>query len=284
MSANKQNPPGRHHFLPQFFIRRFSQSDDETVYVYNKLRDHLGTIPQPPGKICHESHLYSLETLGQRHPLIEKTFSFFEKQWADTFRMLDASEFEANVLLADGNGEKIVRFFYACQFWRSPKRKELASRSAETLLSLYDALGKAEHLIAPIERKELKRFVKLKASANNMKIIQNFLFPIMTYMTPAANGAKFRVVEKPKDYDMDLLCADVGIVGETIEEVFSSEGVKLFPLSRQRLLVLSQDPVSVTADEVDRFQRSLIESAAQHVFCATKDGLARHINRLRYEL
>ncbi len=282
--SNKKNPPGRHHFLPQFFIRRFSDNDDESVYVYNKLRDHLGTLPQPSARICHEAHLYSLETLGQRHPVIEKAFSYYETQWASAFRMLDASEFEANVLLSDGNGEKIVRFFYACQFWRSPKRTELARRSAETLLSLYDGLDKAEHLVANIERKEVRRFIKLKASANSMKIIQSFLFPIMSYMTPAANGAKFRVVEKPKDYDMDLLCADVGVVGETIEEVFSGEGVKLFPLSRQRLLALSQDAVSVTADEVDRFQQSLIESASQHVFCATKDGLARHVNRLRSQL
>lgn len=254
------------------------------MYVYNKIRDHLGTIPQHAGQICHDTHLYSLGTARDRHPIIEKTFSFYETKWAEVFRVLDQSPFEADALLADRNGENIVRFFYACQFWRSPQRSELAKRSADTLMSLYDSMDKADHLVAPIERKELKRIVKLKASVDNMKIIQNFLFPIMTYATPAASGAKFRVVDKPKDYEMDLLCADVGVVGETIEDVFSGDDVKFFPLSSRRLLALSRDAVTVTADAVDRFQQSLLESASQHVFCATQDGLAKHVNRVRANL
>jgi hypothetical protein len=279
--ATKKNPPGRHHFLPRFFIKRFSENTDETVYVYDKTHDHLGTFPQPAAKICHGPHIYSLGVAGTRHPLLEDAFSAYETKWADAFRMLDQSLPEVNAVLSDRNAENIIRFFYACQFWRSPKRHKLAIDTADRLMELYDAMDKPAHLLAPIERKELKRIIKLKASVDSAKIIQNFLFPLMTYMTPAASGAMFHVIEKPRDYEMDLLCADVGVVGESIEDVFSGDEVKFFPLSSERLLVLSRDADAATTDAVDRFQIAMVASASQHVFCATQMGLAKHVHRIR---
>lgn len=281
MSKEKKNSPGRHHYLPQFFIKRFSENSEEKVYVYDKTNDHLGTLPQHAAEICYGSHIYSLDHAGSRFPLLENAFSAFETQWADAFLTLDQDLSSANTFLLDTHGEKIVRFFYACQFWRCPKREKLAIDTADKLLELYDAMDKPQHLFAHIERKELKRIVKLRALANNRKVIQNFLFPLMTYMTPFANGARFHVIEKPRDYEMDLLCADVGLVGETIEDVFSGSETKFFPLSKERLLVLSRDPETVTADAVDQFQRAVMASASRFAFCATKEGLEKHVNRLR---
>ncbi|WP_186027342.1 DUF4238 domain-containing protein [Burkholderia gladioli] len=282
--AKKKNPPGRHHFLPQFFIKRFSQNDDQTVYVYDKKYDHLGSIPQHPMEICYREHLYSLGSAGNRFPFLEEVFSLFETKWADVFQMLDQDLLEANTLLLDENAVNLVRFFYTCQFWRSPRRRDLAYETADRLMALYDDMDKPKYLLAQIERKDLKRIVKLKASVDNMKIIQNFLFPLMTYMTPVARDAKFHVIKKPMGYDLDLLCADVGVVGETIEDVFSGDDVKFFPFSSRRLLVVSRGVEEITADAIDQFQKLLFTTASQHIFCATQDGLTKHVNRFRGNL
>lgn len=259
--------------MPEFFIKRFSENEENFVFVYEKLHGRLGTIPQAAGTICYQHHLYSLGSASQRFPVLEQAFSAFETKWSELFRELDGDLLFANQLLSDQNAENILRFFYACQFWRTPKRRELAIANAGELLVRYDQMDKAVSLLVPIERKELKRIVKLKKSADSANVIQNFLFPVMTYMTPFIDGARFWVMEKPEDYSLDLICSDAGVVGDTIEEVFAANRVTIFPLSSRRLLVLAANSEEINASSIEIFQAKLFASAFRYVFCATRIGL-----------
>jgi hypothetical protein len=277
----KKNQPGRHHFIPEFFIKRFSEHDKEFVFVYEKLYDKLGTIPQAAGTICYQQHLYSLGSASQRFPILEQAFSMFETKWSELFKILDGDLASANKLLSDQNAENALRFFYACQFWRTPKRRELAIESADELLMRYDQMDRATYLLVPIERKELKRVVKLRKSRDSANIIQNFLFPLMTYMTPFMEGARFWVVEKPLSYSPDLICSDVGVVGDKIEEVFAAERVTIFPLSRRRLLVLARGSEEIDAASIETFQSKLFDSAFRYVFCASRAGLETRLQRAK---
>lgn len=278
--STKTNAPARHHFLPEFFIKRFSENDERSVYVYNKRYDKLNPIPQSAGSICYQRHLYSIGPSNDPFFIIEESFSKFETKWAQTFEMLDGDMQSANALLLDRNGENIIRFFYACQFWRTPLRRELAMARADELLTLYDEMEPAD-LLVPIERRELKKIIKLKRSTDNIKIIQNFLFPMLTYRANSNNDARFRVIDKPLDYPSELICADVGVVGDTIEEVFGGADLRMFPLSRRRLLVLANGAAEITHRAIDEFQVALFKSATAYVFSATRAGLEIHCQRAK---
>ncbi|MEG0050116.1 MAG: DUF4238 domain-containing protein [Clostridia bacterium] len=277
----KNNPSGRHHFIPQFFIKRFSSNDDGKVFVFNKTFNKTGSIPQHPAEICHSKHLYSLRHGNVVYSILEDTFSAFESKWSGVFKLLDGNIFDSNILLKDKNAENLIRLFYACQFWRSPIRSDLAMRSAERLVSFYDEMDKGKYLLAGIERKDLKKIVKLKDSENNKKMIQYFLLPMMTYMLPFGEDAKFCIFDKTEIYDKDLVCSDVGVVADSIDFLFSGKKIIIFPFSSNRVITISKEGYEISVEDIENYQRLVFSSASQHLFCATQAGMQEFVSKFR---
>lgn len=278
----KDQYPKKHHFLPEFFIKRFSERDDKAVFVYEKEYDKLHTIPKPAGSICYQYHLYSLGSGVDRFPILEKGFSFYETKLRDVFDILDGELALANEALSKWEMERLLRFFYACQFWRVPKRRSLAVENAEHLLMLYDDAD-AENGLVPLSRKDLRKIIKLKIKDDFANVIQNFLSPLLTYGVCRRQDTRFWLIEKPKDYMDDLLCSDTGVIGDTIEEVFSGSEISVFPFSRTRMLIFGKTcDISISA--INQFNEKILSSASKHVFCASLGGLQKHVANLKLQV
>lgn len=277
------NIPKNHHFLPKMFINRFSKNSDEKVFVYNKIFNKIYTKPKHSSTICYVEHLYSLDSRSGLVSLLENTFAKFEGEWKKVFDKLDGDLWVANTLLKHEVPEKMLRLFYACQFWRSPTRDELVKSNARKLLIYFDSLKNTEDLIFPIERVDLEFFIENMSSSFFFKIVKNFLFPIMTYAIPFKDGFSFRLLDKEGIYASDLICPDVGVSGCMLEDVFQSSKLKILPFSKNRLLLISKENSFINSEIIVESQYDLLMSASEFVFSSSTEGLSQHATRYREE-
>jgi len=276
MHGKKQNPPTKHHIVPEFFIKRFSSRPDEFVYVYDSEFRKFSSEPKAAGAICYKRHLYTLDVAQSQVMLLEKMFSFFETQWASTFQML-APEVADAALSESREIEKILRLFIACQFWRHPARRGLAIEYADSLPDLFEQMID-DDLVAILDLQTIDEICEARDMEDAARIIQYFLLPLLTYHTPFVPGERFHIAEVPREYGHDLICSDGPLVGDTIEQVFRSAGTKIFPFSRDRMLLLGQEGCSVTQQEIEASQVELFASAPKYVFASSIAAMSRHLD------
>lgn len=275
MHGKKSNPPAKHHIVPEFFIKRFSSRTDEFVYVYDSEFRKLPNEPKAAGAICYRRHLYTLDVAKSQVILLEEMFSFLETQWAAIFQMLTTEVADAE-LSELPEAEKILRLFIACQFWRHPARRALAIEYADRLPDLFDQrIG--DDLVEILDRQVIEEICEARDMEDVARIIQYFLLPLLTYQTPFVPGERFRIVEVPPEYGYDLICSDGPLIGDTIEQVFHRAGTKIFPFSRDRMLLLGQEGCSVTPQEIEASQAELFASAPKYVFASSIAVLSRRL-------
>ncbi len=279
MAGKKQNLPAKHHIVPEFFIKRFSSRADAFVYVYDSEFGKLSNEPKAASAICYIRHLYTLDVAQSQLVVLETMFSFFETQWAEIFRMLetdtDADAIDA-ALSEVPEIEKILRLFIACQFWRHPERRELAIEYAEKLPDLFEGMAD-DDLVSVLDLHTIEEIAEARDMEDAARIIQYFLLPLLTYQTPFAPGERFHITKIPDGYGHDLICSDGPLIGDTIEQVFNGEGTKIFPFSKDRMLLLGRDGCSVTPQEVEVSQAQLFASAPKYVFASSIAALSRHL-------
>lgn len=131
----------RHHYVPQFLISGFTNSNGE-LYIYDKIRDKIQNKPKPPKSIFFENDRNTIILPDKSESSIIEDYLFKEidntgsivvKYFQDT--QLDKIKF---------NDENIAQFLYflVCLFWRIPKNdlavKELV-KSADIKISGIDS-------------------------------------------------------------------------------------------------------------------------------------------------
>lgn len=276
----KQNPPKRHHYIPQFLIKNFSQENTSEVYAYDFEYKKLDSTPRHSAKICFEPGLHTLITPRESFTEIETGYSTLETQWSQALELLTnlALEGTSNNI---NDFQKIFQTFIACQFWRTPARSKLAQESANKLLDYYDqTIDRNELAKSLINRKSLKQFTKNKNNQNVQKIIQFFLLPTLTWCISNNNLMYFRILKKPDDFIGDFICNDNMIVYQTIEETLAGENQKLFPLSRDLILSLENSEKRIDTQDLYEFQDRLFSSTKKWAFASSPDSLKRHIEKL----
>jgi hypothetical protein len=98
---------------------------------------------------------------------------------------------------------------------------------------------------------------------------------LITYSIPKGSGTKYRIIKKPREIHNDLICSDNPIYYQTIEEAFSTNETRFFPLTREFILVSSKEEVDITTTDFYNFQSMVFQSATKWVFASTPDTLKR---------
>ncbi|VWB70073.1 hypothetical protein BLA15945_03333 [Burkholderia lata] len=246
------------------------------MYVYDSEFRKLSGEPKAAGAICYRRHLYTLDVAQSQVVLLEEMFSFFETQWATVFQMLTTDVADA-ALSELPEMEKILRLFIACQFWRHPARRALVIEYADRLPDLFEQMID-DDLVEILDKQMIEEICEARDMEDAARIIQYFLLPLLTYQTPFVPGERFRIAEVPQEYGHDLICSDGPLIGDTIEQVFHRAGTKIFPFSRDRMLLLGQEGCSVTPQEIEASQAELFASAPKYVFASSIAVLSRHLD------
>jgi len=128
------NAPKLHHYVPQFYLRRFTDSSGQ-LWLWDRGRDLL--FRTRPNKVAAENHFYWHEELAaQGHdPLtMEKQFSQLEDEvakitanWLESLRNMKPME---KVEIPDINRE-LVSLYIALQFLRTADTKDILVAFAE---------------------------------------------------------------------------------------------------------------------------------------------------------
>lgn len=266
----------KHHYVPEFLIKGFSSQADNSVFIYDKPFNNLNPVPKAASRICHDLHLYSLSVGEQKSQVLEEMFSGFESKWKEMLFMLH--EKDSDILYDDPNAKKIIRNFIACQFWRNPSRHQLAMDSIGRVMNYYDQAREKGELIFPMERKDLKKIIKNKFNKNSQKIIQHFILPALTFSIASDSTVEYRIVKKPDEFRHDFICSDNPIIYKSIEDVFSIDEARFFPIRRDCILVSSPGNFNIGINDLEDFQVKLFDNATKWVFSSTLQSLEKYIN------
>lgn len=127
------NPPKLHHFVPQFYLRRFVNASDK-LWVWDRDHDHV--FQTSPGGVAAETHFYRLsqyEKLGHDGAMMEKQFSALEAeiaaitiQWLDWLRAVEPCE---EIPIPEEN-RRLVSQHLALQYLRTVDTREILAAIA----------------------------------------------------------------------------------------------------------------------------------------------------------
>jgi hypothetical protein len=149
-------------------------------------------------------------------------------------------------------------------------------------MNYYDkAKDQNNELAMFMERKEVKKIVKNFRNENAKKILQYFVLPALTYSISKYSETKYRILKKPHEINYDFICSDNPIIYNTIEDTFSTNETRFFPLTRELLLISSKEEVDITTSDFHKFQSMIFQSATKWVFASTLDTLSRVKNEIQ---
>ena len=129
------NPPKLHHYVPQFYLRRFVD-DQGKFWVWDKVKDRI--FATSPGRIAAETNFYFLDELDEQghDPLtMEKQFSMMENeasiitdQWIS---WLNEIELGKQIEIPSVNRDIVARYI-ALQFLRTADTRDILSALSAT--------------------------------------------------------------------------------------------------------------------------------------------------------
>jgi len=122
LDANKylRNSSSRHHYIPQFFINAFANSDG-LLYVYDKQKDQILKRPRPPKAIFFENNRNTLELDDETSTSIIEDFLYKEIDDKTSCLIRQYQKKDITSINFTTDDSATFLFFLISLFWRIPK-------------------------------------------------------------------------------------------------------------------------------------------------------------------
>lgn len=127
--------PKLHHYVPQFYLRRFTDASGN-LWVWERDRDR--TFYTKPDRVAAENDFYRIAELAEQSldpVLIERQFADLEgevaritAQWLDWLRSMNPTE---KIEVPDVNRD-LVSLYIALQFFRTADARDILAKFAES--------------------------------------------------------------------------------------------------------------------------------------------------------
>lgn len=278
--------PKRHHYLPQFYLRRFAE-EDGYLWVFDRSQQHLRR--ERPKSIAVRKHYYSTEDQeGNKDATMEEFFSFLEGKSKRVFDKLDEN---SDINLEDRYYLATFMGFLACRipaFERS--LNEAITGFAEVLMRKnVDSPGFAQRFDkSPEELTEYINSGELSLAANGNMRLENILNqgPIVAR---ALFSQRWRIVRAPSKTSFVTSDRPFGIV--VPDEIpfpyrnrpwgiLSPEVIAAFPLSCQTCLFMQGKQMVeainervASRDEVRNINLAVIKETETYAMARNKKHL-----------
>ncbi len=226
------NPPKRHHYIPEFYQKGFLSESGE-LFVYNK--KYNGISKKTPAQILYTENLHTMQIAGEKTLAIEKFYSEIEGELSKYISIIRKNIESQEIIIEvskDPEFSYLAKVFTAFQFWRTPCKTDLAKDYSAKILDLYDKSDNEIKSLLSFDRKYLKFIQKRAVKDDTAKISQFFILPLLTfdiYSNPRNIGL-FRVKTGPQ-----LLSSDRPVTYDNIDSLFSFSSF-IFPISKEILL------------------------------------------------
>lgn len=296
MNKNKSkiNEPRKHHYVPQFYIKNFSDKNSKELYILRKCEYKLNGIAKTklevktatPAQICYKELLYILNINRfkklEKFNEIEEYFSQLENDFKLLIDRLENLVIEnqntINEIIDESYSQQLLKFFVSFMYWRNPFNFESANLFYPKTLQLFDDSSSEQKELLNGDRKFVKFiFKRIKKSKMRKKesferLCQYILFPIITFNLFSSN--RVRLIYN-KDFNFISNDNPVCILGK-LEDGFKFERL-LMPLTKDLLLV-SEDLESENFDS-ERVNNLMFKNSQALVYGKNKEILNSMKNR-----
>lgn len=161
----------RHHFIPQHYIRGFTNASG-LLYVYDIKKDEIKRNPIGPNGIFFEKDLHSIEIGGIKTSILEDVLmGNSDTMFAKCIR--DLRESEAKTVLNSQTTTGMASAFVVDLFWRNPctneafedlyERSEIKFTDKKTGREIKDEEMALKHKADPVNRKLARSTMTLTA-------------------------------------------------------------------------------------------------------------------------
>ncbi|MGB4400299.1 MAG: DUF4238 domain-containing protein [Daejeonella sp.] len=267
----------RHHFLPIFYLKGFTDNQ-RIFYVYDKIENKF-LDKQIPASKYFEKDLNNYKVNGKIHFTLEESFfTPIDTDAAPLFADLQNMDYDAdNFTYLD---KFRILHFLMFLYWRSPnsKSKFLDLIDKEGFSNRYFGFHKDGVLLKD------KEIPDIKISAMKDDQFQK-LYKLMTPLSNGALNELYNIVDNWNLYSLHdpgtLVVGDNPfVINNPNPNLDSTFGELIFPLSRSRLLILSKSvPAFLDSTLTNFINLSILDSSNRFISCDNKEALTQLVDR-----
>ena len=260
----------RHHYIPEFFIKGFTDNDG-MLWVYDKKYDKILKDRKSPKGIFFENDINSISVNGKSIDLIEQAYSKIDNKYARKINKirdslcLDEVENIENICYL----ETFIMFL----FWRNISNDKIIDK-------LIPSLSKNENHLEVLKN---FKFMDYLSESDLYKIEKSFLPFTLSLKSNQQLYQKKENFSKILHFENSFLffLSDNPIVFSklpiNIEDVMGQ--ILFFPLSSKRIyLGLSGNKYVFSQEHMFRLNLLMINQAERYVGSSNKDHLNSFIN------
>lgn len=255
----------KHHFIPQFILRRFCDTNGK-LNSYDKKFNKFEI--KTPSQVCYEKNLYSIINANEfgRYLNVEGYFSKMEGEFSKVIKLFDDDDvlrymkYDTHSL---NSFERIVNFFLTTSYWRIPSEVNFdhINKTKENFRNIYNDLSdNAKEITGLIDRRTMK-YIEKEKNKNWQKIVPTLIIP--TFLSYTTNDDLKKCAFHKTDYD--LITSDNPIICD-INQDCSLGGDIYIPVGN-RLCITNN------IDKIDYFQKSVFRNARKFVIASSKELL-----------
>lgn len=280
------NKPKRHHYIPQFILRKFCYEDEELWFydIKTKVLESSSTRD-----IFMGENLYLDKSNGKDSLEIEKEFGKYENEIS---QILDKQFYDQKNIYITKEEEESIKLFYALIGFRSKNAAEyFQTCKDENFISFYKNYQKDEDF-DQLWKRNLKNLAKCR-SYKQVKESPNIDDPFKLFMlrdTTGAMGSYLKVIEAQNDEFVLTDAFPLVIYGLTPQGV-PINLFEMFPLSPKRAILLIYNFVPLLVDYNDSilpkgfFTKPELEDRKIKLYVKkTNDEYVRALNKKTVEI
>lgn len=247
----------RHHFLPEFYLKGFTNEQGFFV-VYNGQKKRIKKGWHSPKSHFFDEDRNSIELNGVPVDIPEQAYSILDNRMADIFKKIQDCRGVPKLTVHEMTG---LYYFLSNLFWRSPENDARYEKAV-------DVVG-ARNLFNELNSQTRQMISGFPELALTDKDLINFMRPLAgTQYLENSKGQNFKewgILYSPNG---QFICSDRPFLALDRNDIFNSSFV--VPLTKYHLLIKSSKPIlTVPAKVVLAIQLALVQQAEE--FCAGPD-------------
>ena len=269
-----KNEAYRHHYIPQFIIRNFSDNELGFVKYYDKKRKKV--LNMPTEDVFMYNDLYRDEINSPNDPVkIEKDFAKYEAEVSIIIKKLLVGN---DILLTNDEHNSLLLFLALMQFRSKNALNAFGKNMKEDSKEFYSNYQKDGDIIS-LWKKNLGHIIKCRSIG---EVLQNNKIddPFKAFMTRDAfglTGAYLISADRRGNEDFFLSDAYPLVQNGEIDENFSIPVMSFYPISPERMLIITYDGVQLARQEVRTFDKSFF---SKPYVLSDKKTLRFHVRKM----
>jgi hypothetical protein len=257
------NVSKRHHYIPQFYLRGFT-NENESYFVFDKEKEEIReTVPQ---NSFFQNRRNTSIIGNEKSVLLEDMYSHFDNLTAPELRKIQELTLE-NFKLEPVTLHRI-KMFITQIYWRIPKNDVRLDKLIDKLSFSEIGFGLKDKEGKSVATKELEEELK---NEDIFRKMYRFFIPLMSYQEKykTTDFENWRVYFRGNNYQ---LTGDNPLIIENFKDFSSLNKELIFPLSSNKIFLHTKrpKPTNLPSKFMIDMDMMIIQQAKRFVCCSDR--------------